>query len=192
MAITPIDIQQKQFKTRPFGYEKYGVDEFLEALAEEVEKILRSNQELREELARTRASLDEMKQRETTLKETLVTTQKMVKDIKKNAHKEADIVLSEAQLKSERIVRDADERRLQLINEIQEVKRQKISFETSLRALVISHIKLLDLEVVEVDGGSNAENHLLEESLPFDEITASELNGVDFDLDDNGFDPESL
>ncbi len=29
-------------------------------------------------------------------------------------------------------------------------------------------------------------------SLPFDEITASELNGVDFDLDDNGFDPESL
>ncbi|PLY03077.1 MAG: cell division protein DivIVA [Desulfuromonas sp.] len=192
MAITPIDIQQKQFKTRPFGYEKYGVDEFLEALAEEVEKILRLNQELREELARTRASLDEMKQRETTLKDTLVTTQKMVKDIKANANKEADIVLSDAQLKAERIVRDADERRIQLINEIQEVKRQKISFETSLRALVMSHIKLLDLEVVEVEGSSNAENHLLEESLPFDEITASELNGVDFDLDDNGFDPESL
>lgn len=193
MAITPIDIQQQQFKTRPIGYEKYGVDEFLEQLAEEMERVLRLNQELREELARTRASLDEMKQRETTLKETLVTTQKMVKDIKTNANKEADIVLSDAQLKAERIVRDADERRIQLINEIQEIKRQKISFETSLRALVMSHIKLLDLEVVEVDGGnSNAENHLLEESLPFDEITASELNGVDFDLDDNGFDPEKL
>ena len=193
MAITPIDIQQQQFKTRPIGYEKYGVDEFLEQLAEEMERVLRLNQELREELARTRASLDEMKQRETTLKETLITTQKMVKDIKANAHKEADIVLSEAQLKGERIVRDADERRIQLINEIQEIKRQKISFETSLRALVVSHIKLLDLEVVEVGGGnSNAESHLLEESLPFDEITASELNGVDFDLDDNGFDPEDL
>ncbi len=193
MAITPIDIQQQQFKTRPIGYEKYGVDEFLEQLAEEMERVLRANQELREELARTRASLDEMKQRETTLKETLVTTQKMVKDIKANANKEADIVLSDAQLKSERIVRDADERRIQLINEIQEIKRQKISFETSLRALVMSHIKLLDLEVVEVDGGnSNAENHLLEESLPFDEITASELNGVDFDLDDNNFDPEDI
>jgi len=193
MAITPIDIQQKQFKTRPFGYEKYGVDEFLEQLAEEVEKVLRVNQELREELARTRASLDEMKERETTLKETLVTTQKMVKDIKANAHKEAEIVLTDAQLKGERVVRDAEERRIQLINEIQEIKRQKISFETSLRAMVISHIKLLDLEVVEVGGGnSNADNHLLEESLPFDEITASELNGVDFDLDDNGFDPDSL
>ena len=81
--------------------------------------------------------------------------------------------------------------RIQLINEIQEVKRQKVSFETSLRALVVSHIKLLDLEVVDVQGRHN-ENHLLEESLPFDEITASELNGVDFDLDDNGFDPEDL
>ena len=80
-----------------------------------------------------------------------------------------------------------------MIEEIQEIKRQKISFETSLRALVVSHIKLLDLEVVEVGGGnSNAESHLLEESLPFDEITASELNGVDFDLDDSGFDPEDL
>ncbi len=57
----------------------------------------------------------------------------------------------------------------------------------------MSHIKLLDLEVVEVEGGnSNSENHLLEESLPFDEITASELNGVDFDLDDNSFDPEDI
>ncbi|PLX77908.1 MAG: cell division protein DivIVA [Desulfuromonas sp.] len=193
MAITPIDIQQHQFKSRPFGYEKYGVDEFLEQVATEMERILRLNQELREELARTRAALDEMKKREATLKETLVTTQKISADIKANAHKEAEIVIGDAQIKAERVVRDAEDRRIQLINEIQEIKRQKISFETSLRALVMSHIKLLDLEVVEVEGGhSNAEDHLLEDSLPFDEITASELNGVEFDLDDNGFDPEDL
>ena len=191
MAITPIDIQQQQFKTRPFGYEKYGVDEFLEQVASEMERLMRVNQEVREELARTKASLDEMRSRETMLKETLVTTQKMAGEIKNNARKEAEIITANAQLQGERIVRDSEERRIQLINEIQEVKRQKISFETSLRALVVSHIKLLDLEVVEVQGGRN-ENHLLEESLPFDEITASELNGVDFDLDDNGFDPENL
>lgn len=191
MAITPIDIQQQQFKTRPFGYEKYGVDEFLEQIANEMERLMRVNQELREELARTKASLEEMRSRETMLKETLVTTQKMAGEIKNNARKEAEIITANAQLHGERIIRDSEDRRIQLINEIQEVKRQKISFETSLRAMVMSHIKLLDLEVVEVQGGSK-ENHLLEESLPFDEITASELNGVDFDLDDNGFDPENL
>lgn len=191
MAITPIDIQQHQFKSRPLGYEKYGVDEFLEQIAGEMERLMRLNQELREELARTKASLEEMRSRETMLKETLVTSQKMAGEIKKNAHKEAEIITANAQLQGERLLRDSEERRIQLINEIQEVKRQKISFDTSLRALVMSHIKLLDLEVVEVQGRNN-ENHLLEESLPFDEITASELNGVDFDLDDNGFDPENL
>jgi cell division initiation protein len=191
MAITPIDIQQQHFKSRPLGYEKYGVDEFLEQVAGEMERLMRLNQELREELARTKATLEEMRSRETMLKETLVTSQKMAGEIKKNAHKEAEIITSNAQLQGERLLRDSEERRIQLINEIQEVKRQKISFETSLRALVMSHIKLLDLEVVEVQGRNN-ENHLLEESLPFDEITASELNGVDFDLDDNGFDPENL
>jgi cell division initiation protein len=191
MAITPIDIQQQQFKTRPLGYEKYGVDEFLEQVAGEMERLMRVNQELREELARTKASLEEMRSRETMLKETLVTTQKMASEIKNNARKEAEIITANAQLHGERIIRDSEQRRIQLINEIQEAKRQKISFETSLRALVMSHIKLLDLEVVEIQGARN-ENHLLEESLPFDEITASELNGVDFDLDDNGFDPENL
>jgi cell division initiation protein len=191
MAITPIDIQQQQFKSRPFGYEKYGVDEFLEQVAGEMERLMRLNQELREKLARTKASLDEMRSRETMLKETLVVSQKIAGEIKVNARKEAEIITANAELQGERIVRDSEERRIQLINDIQEVKRQKVSFETSMRALVMSHIKLLDLEVVEVHGRQN-ENHLLEESLPFDEITASELNGVEFDLNDNGFDPEDL
>ena len=191
MAITPIDIQQQQFKTRPLGYEKYGVDEFLEQVAGEMERLMRLNQELREQLARTKASLDEMRSRETMLKETLVASQKIAGEIKGNARKEAEIITANAELQGERIVRDSEERRIQLINEIQEVKRQKVSFETSMRALVMSHVKLLDLEVVEVQGSQN-ENHLLEESLPFDEITASELNGVEFDLNDNGFDPEDL
>jgi len=183
MAITPIDIQQQLFKTRPLGYEKYGVDEFLERVAGEMERLLRLNQELREELARSRAAIDEMRQREATLKETLVMAQRMAGEVKNNAHKESEIITAEAHLQSERIMRNAEERRLQLINEIQELKRQKISFETSLRALVMSHIKLLDLEVVQVQDDGQRESRLLEESLPFDEITASQLNGIDFEID---------
>ena len=114
MAITPIDIQQQQFKTRPLGYEKYGVDEFLEQVAGEMERLMRVNQELREELARTKASLDEMRSRETMLKETLVTTQKMAGEIKNNARKEAEIITANAQLHGERIIRDSVGRRSRL------------------------------------------------------------------------------
>jgi len=177
MAISPMDIQQHQFKTRLFGYDTAGVDHFLEMVADQLERLYREHQELKEELARTRSELETMRQRETTLKETLLTTQRMVDDIRENARTEAEITLTEAELKAERIVRDAEQRRIQLINEIQEIKRQKISFETSLRALVESHLRLLDLEVVEVRR-ERGEEKLLDEPLPFDDASAPLIEPV--------------
>ena len=167
MRITPIDIQQYQFKTRPLGYEKAGVDHFLEMVADELERFIRQHQELKEELARTRAGLEEMRQREATLKETLVTTQRVTDELKTNARKEADIIIADAQLRAERIVRDAEDRRIQLIGEIQDLKRQKISFETSLRTLVESHLRLLDLDIVTLED-QRRDERLLEERLPFE------------------------
>jgi cell division initiation protein len=165
MSITPIDIQQHKYRTRPLGYEKAGVDHFLELLAEELERLHRQNQELKEELTRTRVSLEEMRSREQMLKETLLTTQKMTDDLKANARKEAEIIVAEAELHGEKIVRAAEDRRIQLISEVQELKRQKISFETSLRTVVESHLRLLDIDLVALHGGS--EGYLLEEPLPF-------------------------
>jgi len=178
MRITPIDIQQHQFKTRLLGYDTAGVDHFLEMVADELERLHRSGQELKEELARTRAALEEMRQRESTLKETLLTTQKVSDDIKRNARNEADIIITDAELKAERIVRDAEERRVQLINEIQEIKRQKISFETSLRAMVESHLRLLDLEVVQIEE-QRRDHRLLDAKLPFDEAAVPLLDPDD-------------
>ena len=167
MRITPIEIHQQQFKTRLLGYDSAGVDQFLEMVAEELERIHKQNNELKEELVRTRSALDEMRKREAMLKETLLTTQKMTDDIKSNARKEAEVMVADAEIRAEKILRDAEDRRIQLISEIQEIKRQKISFEGSLRALVESHMRLLDLEVVQVQGGRR-DDLLLEESLPFD------------------------
>lgn len=178
MRITPIDIQQQQFKTRLLGYETAGVDHFLEMLADELEKLHRQNQELKEELARTRTALDEMRSRESMLKETLLTTQRVSEEIKQNARNEGDIIITDAELKAERVVRDAEQRRIQLINEIQEIKRQKISFETSLRAMVESHLRLLNLDVVQLEDRRSDEK-LLEDKLPFDEIATPLLDPDD-------------
>ncbi len=167
MRITPIEIHQQQFKTRLLGYDSAGVDQFLEMVAEELERLHKQNNELKEELVRTRSALEEMRKREAMLKETLLTTQRMTDDIKANARKEAEVTVADAELRAERILRDAEDRRLQLIGEIQEIKRQKISFEGSLRTLVESHMRLLDLEVVQVQG-SRRDDLMLEESLPFD------------------------
>lgn len=147
MRITPIDIQQQQFKSRPMGYDKASVDQFLEILAGELERVLRQNQDLQEELTHARNALSEMREREAMLKETLLTTQKVTDELKANARREAELLLADAELRAEKVILAAEERRLQLVDEIREIKRQRIDFETSLRAVLEKHLRMLELNV---------------------------------------------
>jgi len=162
MRITPIEIQQHQFKTRLLGYDTAAVDTFLEMLADELERLHKQNNELKESLARTRTALEQMRDREKALQETLMTAQQVTDELKSNARKEAEVLIAEAHLEGEQVVRDADARRIQLINEIQDLKRQKISFECGLRAMIESHLKLLDMDILQLDE-DNRQAQLLEQ-----------------------------
>ena len=146
MEITPIEIQQRHFKNRLLGYDKAGVDLFLEEVASGLEKLHRENQELKESLARARAAIEEMRERETVLKETLITTQKITDDLKQNARREADLIIKEGQLKAERILRSAEEKKFLILDEISELHRQKIVFQAALGSLLERHRKMLALE----------------------------------------------
>ena len=148
MLITPIDIQQQQFKSRPMGYDKAGVDHFLELVAAELERLLRQNQDLQEEMARARNTLGEMHEREAMLKETLLTTQKVTDELKANARREAELLLADAQVRAERLMHNAEERRLLLLDEINEIRRQRIDFEASLRSLLDKHSRMLELNTL--------------------------------------------
>jgi len=151
MRITPIEIQQHQFKSRLFGYDTAAVDHFLEMLADELERLHKQNNELKESLARTRTSLEQMRDREKALQETLMTAHQVTEELKENARREAEITVAEAHLEGEQVVREADARRVQLVSEIQDLKRQKISFENGLRSLIEGHLKLLDLDILQIE-----------------------------------------
>jgi len=167
MKITPIEIQQHQFKTRMLGYDSSAVDLFLEMVADELERLHKQNHELKESLVRTRTALDQMKDREHSLQQTLMTAQQVTEELKSTARKEAEVVMVDARMQGEQIVRSADERRLQLIREIQEIKRQKISFECGLRALIDGHMKLLDMESFAIEESEESIS-LLENQLSLD------------------------
>ncbi|MDT8441757.1 MAG: DivIVA domain-containing protein [Desulfuromonadales bacterium] len=144
MTISPIDIQQQRFRRRAFGYDKESVDQFLETLMVEMERLIRQNNDLQEELARARHRVCEMQQQEAGLKNALMTTQKMTDQLKASARSEAEAMMAHAELRAERLLRKAEERRLEMIAEIQELQRQKIDFDTSLRALLEKHVRMLD------------------------------------------------
>jgi cell division initiation protein len=166
MRITPIDIQQHQFRTRALGYDKAAVDHFLELVAEELEEVHRQHHETREELARCRASLEDLRQREATLKETLLTTQRVTDELKANARREAELIIAEAQLQGQKIVQEADEQRTRLVADIRALQRRKVVFETALQAQIESHLRLLQMERKgqgdPLAGGSSDWRNLLE------------------------------
>ncbi|NVN98358.1 MAG: DivIVA domain-containing protein [Geobacteraceae bacterium] len=147
MNITPLDIQQQQFKGKMLGgLDPNDVDAFLQIVASEMESLIRENSELKEQARRTALQVDELSQREVSLRETMLAAQKITEEMKANAQREAKLLVSEAELKGERIVADAENRLVQLNNQIHEIRRQKLQFESNLKALIETHLKMLTLE----------------------------------------------
>ena len=92
MKLTPLDIQQQQFRTAMMGFDKKEVDTFLDLLANDVEELVRDNNALKDDLRKKDSSIHEFREREQTLKDTMLTATQITEDIKQNARKEAEIV----------------------------------------------------------------------------------------------------
>lgn len=146
MKISPLDIQQQQFKGKLFGgLNPDDVDSFLQAVAQEMERLNRENAIFREQTQKMTAESEVLAQREKDLRETLLAAQRITEEMKTNAQKEADLIVAEAEVRAERILADAENKLVQLKNDVQELRRQKIQFESSFRSLLESHNKMLSI-----------------------------------------------
>jgi cell division initiation protein len=145
MKFTPLDIRQKRFDTSFRGYAARDVQGFLELLAVEFEELVKQNIALKEELKRTQVELDRHLERERALQQTLVTAQRVSEDLRDAAKKEAEVVIAEAELQSEKIVHAAHQKLVQVVDDINELKRQRARFDSELRGLVATHLKLLEV-----------------------------------------------
>ncbi len=143
MKITPIDIRQQQFRRSLRGLDGREVDSFLNLVSDELETLMRDNNELKEELARSQRRIDEYKERERTLKETMITAQRITDDIKESARKEAEVIISRAEIQAEKIIHAANDRLVKIIEDINEMKRQREQLRTTLGGVIDSHRKLL-------------------------------------------------
>lgn len=144
MKITPLDIQQQQFKGKMLGgLDPDDVDAFLQTVAAEMENLVRENNELKEQQSRQTRDMLDMAEKEKDLRETMLAAQRIIEDMKANAQKEASLIVSEAELKAERIVADAERQLGELKARIEEVRRQKIQFEMSMKALLDSFARQL-------------------------------------------------
>jgi cell division initiation protein len=146
MKITPLDIQQQQFKGKLFrGLDPDDVDAFLQTVSQEMEDLSRENSELREQLRKNSELVAELSSRDAQLRDTIMAAQKISEEMKANSQKEANLIISEAELKAENIVADANLKLAQLNSQIQELRREKLQFETAFKSLLDTHYKMLSI-----------------------------------------------
>jgi cell division initiation protein len=145
MKITPLDIQQQQFKTRFRGFDVREVDTFLEQMADVFESLQSENKRFRKEIKRLQLEGQGYREREESFKRAMLNSQKVLEQMKQNARKSAELVVAEAEVTAEKILNRSQNRLAQLHEDITELKRQRMQIEVQIRSVIESHSKLLEI-----------------------------------------------
>jgi len=128
VRLTPIDIQQIKFGLSFRGYSRQEVDAFLDRVASAMEAQLAEMQATREQAAAIEVQLLELRKKESALNNTLIAAQQVVEEMKRNAQKEVELRLKEAELQAERLMQDAWTQLRQVTQELEEARREKRLF----------------------------------------------------------------
>jgi cell division initiation protein len=148
VRITPMDIRQQQFTVRMFrGFDVQEVDTFLEDLAGDYEALLKENSLLKEQLQALEERTRGLEDRERVLQETLMTTQRVVEEMKESARREASLLVREAELQSEKIVEAARASEATIQIEIAQLKRTRRQLAEALRSTVDMYQRLLEQDL---------------------------------------------
>jgi len=146
MEISPLEITQREFGRRFRGLDPEEVENFLEEISQEMTRLVQENSERAAQIQRLEAQLRVHQDREETLRQTLVTAQKMTEEMKATATREAELLLKEAEVKAERLLEQAQRKLGDVLAEIAEAKRQRDLFVAKLRGLLRTHTELLEAQ----------------------------------------------
>jgi DivIVA domain-containing protein len=134
--LTALDARRWDFGNALRGYDRARVDEFREQVAEELERMSRTNQELETKVSNFLEQLRVFRDRDKALNEALVSAQQLRGEIRQLAEREAQLVMREAHAEADRIVAavQGDLRRAE--EELQQLWRSRQAFLAQMRTLV--------------------------------------------------------
>jgi len=134
------------------GYNVEEVDEFLDELTAEYERLYKENAELKGQIESSKKDLEHYRQVEHTLQNTLVMAQTTAEDIKTMAKLQADQIIKDAQLESRKQAEDLSRQDFELRVKMEETKKKFDMYKAKMEALLISQLELLK------DDGKESDN----------------------------------
>lgn len=114
--ITPMDIHNKQFSRGLRGYNEEEVRDFLQQIVSDYEQIYREHREMEDELDQMKTKLANYEKISHTMTSALQLAKDAARNVTETAHRNADVMISNAKAEGENRLREALENR-RLLNE---------------------------------------------------------------------------
>ena len=141
--LTPLDIENIRFQKAVRGYNVDEVDDFLDQLSADYEKIYKENIELKENIESSKRELEHYKSIEHTLQNTLIMAQSASEDIKKIAQQKAEQIIKDAESNVKDSVSELAKQEFELRIKMEDTKKQFDMYKARMEALLISQLELL-------------------------------------------------
>lgn len=144
MKLTPMDINNKEFKRGMRGYNQEEVDEFMDEIVENYEDLFKENSKLREKVSSQTEQIEHFQKIENTIQSTLVLAQNAADQAKDNSKKESDLIVKNANETAQRIVDKAHNDVIQINDEFDRVKQEFIKFRAKFRNFIKTQLETFD------------------------------------------------
>lgn len=157
MALSPLDIHNKEFGRSFRGYDEDEVNEFLEQVLKDFENLLEEKKSLESNLKQSTVLVNHFNTIEETLQKSILTAQEAAEDVRRNSMKESKLIIKEAEKNADRIVNEALSRAQRISVEIEDLKKQSKVFRNRFKMLIEAQLDLVtsndwdDLLEYEVD-----------------------------------------
>ena len=156
-----MDIHNKDFKRSFRGYNEDEIDDFLDKVVNDYEKLFRENDRLKEELARSQKDNEQYQQLEKNLKDTLLVAQKTAEEVTSNARsnaeemrentsKECQNKLQEAEMEAARMIEDARNKVRAIVSEYDRLVREKNHFLRKIKVTMESELTIINETLAEI------------------------------------------
>lgn len=143
MPLTPLDIHNKEFRRGLRGYDEDQVNEFLDQVIKDYELVIREKKDLIDRVNEVEGKLDHFSNIETTLNKSILVAQETAEDVKRNADKEAKLIIKEAEKNADRIINEALAKSRKVSLEIEELKKQASVYRTRFKMLLEAQLEMI-------------------------------------------------
>ena len=142
--LTPLDIENKKFsKQMMSGYSVDEVDEFLDEITADYEKLYKESAEAKNKIEDMQEDMAKYKNIENTLNNTLIMAQTAADDVKNLAKQQAEAILNEAQANAKQAVAELEQDIVMKQKELEELQKQFDVYKAKMESLLISQLELL-------------------------------------------------